>query len=73
MASIRPLLTSQPDPRGKRSAREWLVITGSVGMLAALAWTYMVYLYVSLPDMAQMAAPNLQPWTLTDFVMMFIM
>lgn len=54
-------------------ARDWLVIAGSVGLLAALAWAYMIYLYASMPDMAQMTAPNLQPWTLMDFAMMLLM
>jgi predicted metal-binding membrane protein len=46
---------------------------GGLALVIVLAWAYMIYLYITMPDMTQMAAPNLQPWTLMDFVMMFVM
>ncbi len=48
-------------------------LVGGLAVVIVLAWAYLIYLAVSMPDMAQLAAPNLQPWTLATFVMMLIM
>lgn len=52
--------------------RAWL---GGLVFMTLLAWAYLFYLHASMAQMtmAQMAAPNLQPWTWMDFSMMFVM
>jgi predicted metal-binding membrane protein len=55
------------------SGRRVLIV--ELVFITVLAWAYMFYLYAAMPPLsaAQMAEPNLQPWTPVTFVMMFIM
>jgi predicted metal-binding membrane protein len=72
---FNPIATHRPlGVNGKwfTARRAWL---GGLVFITLLAWSYLFYLHSSMSHMTieQMAAPNLQPWTLMDFVMMFIM
>ncbi|MEY4730019.1 MAG: hypothetical protein RL020_1177 [Pseudomonadota bacterium] len=60
--------------KGKLLLHRGVLIAGLV-FITVMAWFYMFYLYVAMPPMnaAQMAKPNLQPWTSLTFAMMFIM
>jgi predicted metal-binding membrane protein len=75
MASTRPLPTSPPEINRQQDKREHFHLVVSISATIIMAWATMFYLGVSMPQMtaAQMATPNLQPWTWVTFVMMFIM
>ena len=54
--------------------RNRLLVLSGVAVLVALAWAYLVYVAQSAGDMASgMAMAQLQPWTLADFGLTFLM
>jgi predicted metal-binding membrane protein len=72
MQSIPPVSRKSHSARSLTGSRELMV---ALALIAAAAWLYLFYLHAAMPPMtmAQMAAPNLQPWSWADLLMTFIM
>lgn len=55
--------------------RERLVMAGGLGLIVLLSWAYIAYLaWDGMGSMsADMAMPQMRPWSAVDFVLMFVM